>query len=68
MLIVESPKRERAKEVMSEFLEVMPPMVKSLFPLFMTQFQNHFDNLGDEAIDEFLSAARAKLDYIEKGE
>ena len=61
-------KRERAKETMQEFLSILPPSIRTIFPLFMNQFQNHFDNLTEEDLDEFLAMARAKLDYIEKGE
>jgi len=53
---------------MTDFLSLLPPSIRTIFPLFMNQFQNHFDNLTDEDMDEFLAAARAKLDYIEKGE
>jgi hypothetical protein len=67
-LTPENLKRERAREVMTEFLTLLPPSIRAIFPLFMNQFQSHIDNLTEEDIDEFLAAARAKLDYIEKGE
>lgn len=43
-------------------------MVKTMLPLFMSSFQTQFNQMTDEDMDVFLTAARAKLDYIDKGE
>lgn len=64
----EMTKKERAAEVLGNLMDMMPPMLRSMAPLFLTQFRGQFDSLEDSDIDEILTLFRSKLDYIEFGE
>lgn len=63
-----SPKKQRAEEALENLMNLAPPMLKTMLPLFSMQFQAPFDAISDEDIDDLIAKARGWLDYIEFGE
>lgn len=61
-------KRERMQEVIEDMMKMAPPMLKSLLPLFTTQFQAQFSNLEEEDLDNILDYFQSRLDYIRGGD
>lgn len=61
-------KRERMQEVIEDMMKLAPPMLKSLLPLFTTQFQAQFSNLEEEDLDSILDYFQSRLDYIRGGD
>ena len=61
-------KRERMQEVIGDMMKLAPPMLKSLLPLFTTQFQAQFSNLEEEDLDNILNYLQDRLDYIRGGD
>ena len=61
-------KRERMQEVIEDMMKMAPPMLKSLLPLFTTQFQAQFSNLEEEDLDNILNYFQNRLDYIRGGD
>ena len=61
-------KRERMQEVIEDMMKMAPPMLKSLLPLFTTQFQAQFSNLEEEDLDNILNYFQSRLDYIRGGD
>lgn len=61
-------KRERVQEVIEDMMKMAPPMLKSLLPLFTTQFQAQFSNLEEEDLDNILDYFQSRLDYIRGGD
>lgn len=61
-------KRERLQEVIEDMMKMAPPMLKSLLPLFTTQFQVQFFNLEEEDLDNILDYFQSRLDYIRGGD
>ena len=61
-------KRERMQEVIEDMMQMAPPMLKSLLPLFTTQFQSQFSNLEEEDLDNILNYFQSRLDYIRGGD
>ena len=61
-------KRERVQEVIEDMMQMAPPMLKSLLPLFTTQFQAQFSNLEEEELDNILNYFQSRLDYIRGGD
>lgn len=61
-------KRERLQEVIGDMMKLAPPMLKSLLPLFTTQFQAQFSNLEEEDLDNILNYLQDRLDYIRGGD
>ena len=61
-------KRERLQEVIEDMMKMAPPMLKSLLPLFTTQFQAQFYNLEEEDLDNILDYFQSRLDYIRGGD
>lgn len=61
-------KKERMQEVIGDMMKLAPPMLKSLLPLFTTQFQAQFSNLEEEDLDNILNYLQDRLDYIRGGD
>ena len=61
-------KRERMQEVIEDMMKMAPPVLKSLLPLFTTQFQAQFSNLEEEDLDNILNYFQSRLDYIRGGD
>lgn len=61
-------KRERLQEVVEDMMKLAPPMLKTLLPLFTTQFQVQFSNLEEEDLDNILDYVQNRLDYIRGGD
>ena len=61
-------KRERMQEVIEDMMKMAPPVLKSLLPLFTTQFQAQFSNLEEEDLDNILDYFQSRLDYIRGGD
>ena len=63
----ELTKKQRAQNVLNELLDLMPPLLRNMAPVFLTSYQSQFEELTDEQIDAVLDHFQKKLDYI-KGE
>lgn len=61
-------KRERMQEVIGDMMQMAPPMLRNLLPLFTTQFQAQFSNLEEEDLDKILDYFQSRLDYIRGGD
>lgn len=61
-------KRERMQEVIGDMMNLAPPMLRNLLPLFTTQFQAQFSNLEEEDLDNILDYFQNRLDYIRGGD
>lgn len=61
-------KRERMQEVIEDMMKLAPPMLKSLLPLFTTQFQAQFSNIEEDDLDNILNYLQDRLDYIRGGD
>ena len=61
-------KRERMQEVIGDMMQMAPPMLRNLLPLFTTQFQAQFSNLEEEDLDNSLNYFQSRLDYIRGGD
>lgn len=61
-------KRERMQEVIGDMMQMAPPMLRNLLPLFTTQFQAQFSNLEEEDLDKILDYFQTRLDYIRGGD
>ena len=61
-------KRERMQEVIEGMMQMAPPMLRNLLPLFTTQFQAQFSNLAEEDLDNILDYFQSRLDYIRGGD
>ena len=61
-------KRERMQEVIGDMMQMAPPMLRTMLPLFTTQFQAQFSNLGEEDLDNILDYFQSRLDYIRGGD
>ena len=61
-------KRERMQEVIGDMMQMAPPMIRNLLPLFTTQFQAQFSNLEEEDLDNILDYFQTRLDYIRGGD
>lgn len=61
-------KRERMQEVIGDMMNLAPPMLKTLLPLFTTQFQGQLCNLSDADLDNILDYFQTRLDYIRGGD
>lgn len=61
-------KRERMQEVIGDLMNMAPPMLKNLLPLFTMQFQAQFSNLEEEDLDNILDYIQSRLDYIRGGD
>ena len=57
-------KRERMQEVIGGMMQMAPPVLRNLLPLFTTQFQAQFSNLEEEDLDNILDYFQSRLDYI----
>lgn len=60
----ELTKKQRAENVLKELMDLLPPMVRNLAPVFLTSCPLRFDELTDEQIDAVVAHFQAKLDYI----
>ena len=61
-------KRERMQEVIEDMMQMAPPMLRTMLPLFTTQFQAQFSNLEEEDLDNILNYFQSRLDYIRGGD
>lgn len=61
-------KRERVQEVIGDLMNMAPPMLRNLLPLFTMQFQAQFSNLEEEELDNILNYFQNRLDYIRGGD
>lgn len=61
-------KRERMQEVVGDMMKLAPPMLRSLLPLFTTQFREQLCNLPEEDLDHILDYLQSRLDYIRGGD
>ena len=61
-------KRERLQEVVGDMMKLAPPMLRSLLPLFTTQFQAQLCNIEEQDLDHILDYLQDRLDYIRGGE
>lgn len=61
-------KRERMQEVIGDMMQMAPPMLRNLLPLFTIQFQAQFSNLEEEDLDNILNYFQSRLDYIRGGD
>lgn len=61
-------KRERMQEVIGDMMQMAPPMLRNLLPLFTTQFQAQFSNMKEEDLDNILDYFQSRLDYIRGGD
>ena len=61
-------KRERMQEVIGDLMQMAPPMLRTMLPLFTTQFQAQFSNLEEEDLDNILDYFQSRLDYIRGGD
>lgn len=61
-------KRERVQEVIGDLMNMAPPMLRNLLPLFTMQFQAQFSNLEEEDLDNILDYIQSRLDYIRGGD
>ena len=61
-------KRERMQEVIGDMMQMAPPMLRNLLPLFTAQFQAQFSNLEEEDLDNILDYFQSRLDYIRGGD
>ena len=61
-------KRERMQEVIGDMMQMAPPVLRNLLPLFTTQFQAQFSNLEEEDLDNILDYFQSRLDYIRGGD
>ena len=61
-------KRERVQEVIEDMMQMAPPMLRTMLPLFTTQFQAQFSNLEEEELDNILNYFQSRLDYIRGGD
>lgn len=61
-------KRERMQEVIEDMMQMAPPMLRNLLPLFTTQFQAQFSNLEEEDLENILNYFQSRLDYIRGGD
>lgn len=60
----ELTKKQRAQNVLNELLDLMPPLLRNMAPVFLTSYQSQFEELTDEQIDAVLDHFQKKLDYI----
>lgn len=60
-------KRERLQEVIEDMMKLAPPMLKSLLPLFTTQFQAQLCSIEERDLDNILDYLQDRLDYIRGG-
>ena len=61
-------KRERMQEVIGDMMQMAPPVLRNLLPLFTTQSQAQFSNLEEEDLDNILDYFQNRLDYIRGGD
>ena len=61
-------KRERMQEVIGDMMQMAPPVLRNLLPLFTTQLQAQFSNLEEEDLDNILDYFQSRLDYIRGGD
>ena len=61
-------KRERMQEVIGDLMQMAPPVLRTMLPLFTTQFQAQFSNLEEEDLDNILDYFQSRLDYIRGGD
>ena len=62
--MAELTKKQRAQNVLNELLDLMPPLLRNMAPVFLTSYQSQFEELTDEQIDAVLDHFQKKLDYI----
>ena len=61
-------KRERMQEVIGDMMQMAPPVLRNLLPIFTIQFQAQFSNLEEEDLDKILDYFQSRLDYIRGGD
>ena len=61
-------KRERMQEVIGDMMQMAPPVLRTMLPLFTTQFQAQFSNLEEADLDNILDYFQSRLDYIRGGD
>ena len=61
-------KRERMQEVIGDMMQMAPPVLRTMLPLFTTQFQAQFSKLEEEDLDNILDYFQSRLDYIRGGD
>ena len=60
--------QERAREIITEMLDQIPPMIKMVINPFLMQYLPLFDEIEEDQISSFIKDIENKITYIKTGE